>query len=199
LIEPIKRYKFKNGQLHLKTKTSKIIHTAAAIIAGVCMTLYALDVYNPVPVTDSLVIPYTIERRFEEYILASNIKVSRVDAKEIVSAITKWSMEFNIDPKLMLAIARQESNFDKYAISSSGAYGIMQVIPVWHKQKVIDAHKALGNPELFNINTNVYLGARVYADCMKKTKIVTKALECYYGKPNTGYAQQVLGHYKFLS
>jgi soluble lytic murein transglycosylase-like protein len=165
------------------------------------MLLYTLDVYSPqvTLVANSVVVQPTIQDRQEEYILSSNIKVSKEDAKEIVAAITKWAIIFKLDPKLMLAIARQESNFDKYAISSSGAYGIMQVIPVWHKQKVVDANKELGNPELFNINTNIYLGARVLLECSKRFKNTTKVLECYYGKPNTGYAQQVLAHYKNLS
>lgn len=201
MIEPIKRYKFKKGQLHLKMKTSRLMYILVAILLGMYMMFYTLDAYSPrvVILANSIIAPPSEQDKHEDYILSSNIKVSPADAKEIVSAVTRWSQEFKLDPKLMLAIARQESNFDKYAISSSGAYGVMQVIPVWHKQKVVDAHALLGNPELFNINTNIYLGARVLSDCFKRKKDVTKALECYYGKPNTAYAKQVLAHYKILS
>ena len=194
LIEPIKHYRLKKGQLHLKMKISKIIHTLVLFSIGVCIMFYALNAYTP-----GVIFNPVIQNIQEKYILSSNVKVTKAEAKEIVQAITKWSTEFNLDPKLMLAIARQESNFNKYAISSSGAYGIMQVIPVWHKQKVVDANKVLGNPEIFNINTNIYLGARVYSECVKKTKAINKALECYYGKPRTGYAKQVLAYYKILS
>lgn len=200
MIEPIKNYRFKNGQLHLKIKTKFVLHILLGFILGICGTFYTVSYYIPEPVTTvtPVIIQPTIQDRQQEYILQSNPKVTHADAKEIVEAITKWSQEFKIDPKLMLAVARQESNFDKYAISTSGAYGIMQVIPVWHKQKIVDAHSVIGNPELFNINTNVYLGTRVYQECQKKTKVVVKALECYYGKPNTGYAEKVLKHYKVL-
>lgn len=201
MIEPIERYKFKNGQLHLKTKTNIVAYTLIGLFIGMCATFYTLDAHTPhvtfAPTT--VVIQPTVKDKLEEYILASNLKVTKPEAKEIVTAIVKWSNEFKLDPKLMLAIARQESNFNKYAISTSGAYGIMQVIPVWHKQKIVDAHALLGNPELFNINTNVYLGARVFSDCSKRFKSTTKALECYYGKADTGYAKQVLAHYKILS
>ena len=202
MIEPIKRYKFKKGQLHLKMKTSRLIHILVAVVIGICMMFYTLDVYTPNPqisLASSVIVQPTEQEKQEEYILSSNLKVSKADAKEIVAAIHKWAIIFKLDPKLMLAIARQESNFNKYAISTSGAYGIMQVIPVWHKQKVVDAHALLGNPEIFNINTNIYLGGRVLLDCTKKQKTTTKVLECYYGKPNTGYADQVLAHYKILS
>lgn len=202
MIEPIKRYKFKKGQFHLRMRNSTIMHIIVALVIGVCMIFYTLDAYNPeikFAQIESIVTQPTVQDRQEEYILNSNIKVSKEDAKEIVSAIHKWSTEFKLDPKMLLAIARQESNFNKYAISTSGAYGVMQVIPVWHKQKIVDAHDLLGNPEIFNIHTNVYLGARVFADCSKRHKTTTKALECYYGKPDTGYAKQVLAHYKILS
>ncbi len=200
MIEPIKRYKFKNGRFHLKMKFSTCMQILTAVVVGICMLFYTLNAYSPEMVyVDSVVTQPTVQDKHEEYILSSNVKVSKADAKEIVAAITKWSQEFKLDPKLLLAIARQESNFNKYAISTSGAYGVMQVIPVWHKQKIIDAHAALGNPEIFNINTNVYLGARVFSDCIKRHKNVTRSLECYYGKSDTGYAKEVLAHYKILS
>lgn len=131
---------------------------------------------------------------YVNYVAESNPKLSSRATKEIVVAAYKWSSEFGIDPKLLLAIAKVESNFYPHAISSSGAYGIMQVIPLWHKDKIIKARQELGNPEIFNINTNMYLGAMVLRDCVKKTGKVSKALQCYSGQ-TPGYDQKVMAYY----
>ena len=36
-----------------------------------------------------------------------------------------------LDPQLVLAIVQIESNFRKFAVSSAGAHGYMQVMPFW--------------------------------------------------------------------
>lgn len=133
-----------------------------------------------------------------DYVVKSNPKVSNKIAKEIVVASYRWASEFNIDVRLLLAIARVESNFYQHAISPSGAYGLMQVIPVWHKDKIIKARQELGNPEIFNVNTNIYLGAWVLKDCMKRTASKTsKALLCYSGQ-TPGYDSKVMSHYSTI-
>ena len=97
---------------------------------------------------------------------------------------------------MLLAIAKVESNFNVYAISTSGAYGLMQVIPYWHKDKILQARKELGNPELFSINTNIYLGATVLKECIQRVGI-NKSLECYSGR-TPGYTEKVLVAYNNL-
>jgi soluble lytic murein transglycosylase-like protein len=57
-----------------------------------------------------------------------------------------------LDPQLVLGLIQIESNFRKYAVSSSGARGYMQVMPFWVKQ--------IGRPEhnLFHLRTNLRYG-----------------------------------------
>lgn len=133
--------------------------------------------------------------RYEDYIQDSNPNVKGHEAREIALSVIRWGNEFKIDEKLLLAISKVESNFHKHAISPSGAYGLMQVIPVWHKSKVLEAKQRLGNPELFNINTNIYLGARILRDCFTMTPSVNKALLCYAGQ-TPGYDHKVLQEYR---
>jgi len=128
------------------------------------------------------------------FVVKSNPKVSDKAAREIVVAAYKWASEFNLDVKLLLAVAKVESNFYPHAISSSGAYGLMQVIPLWHKEKIIKARDELGNPEIFNVNTNMYLGAMVLRDCIKRSSKTSVALLCYSGK-TPGYDNKVLTQY----
>ncbi|MEK7877946.1 MAG: lytic transglycosylase domain-containing protein [Pseudomonadota bacterium] len=57
-----------------------------------------------------------------------------------------------LDPQLVLGLIQVESNFRKYAVSSAGARGYMQVMPFWVKQ--------IGRPEhnLFHLRTNLRYG-----------------------------------------
>jgi soluble lytic murein transglycosylase-like protein len=66
-----------------------------------------------------------------------------------------------LDPILVLALIKIESNFDPKAVSSAGAIGLTQIIPFWHADKGVTAKSAL-NPE-FSIHAGVkilveYLG-----------------------------------------
>lgn len=70
-----------------------------------------------------------------------------------------------IDPQKMLAIVHVESFFRKYAISSAGARGYMQVMPFW--TNAIGGDRA---HNLFALRTNLRYGAvifRCYLDIEK--------------------------------
>ena len=60
-----------------------------------------------------------------------------------------------LDPQLVLGLIQQESNFRKYAVSSAGARGYMQVMPFWTSQ--------IGSPEhdLFTLRTNLRYGCTI--------------------------------------
>jgi soluble lytic murein transglycosylase-like protein len=60
-----------------------------------------------------------------------------------------------LDPELVLGIIQTESSFNKYAVSSAGARGYMQVMPFWVKD--------LGRPtdDLFHLRTNLRYGCTI--------------------------------------
>lgn len=79
-------------------------------------------------------------------------------------------------PELVLAVIEVESNFDRFAISSAGAMGLMQVMPFWLKE--------IGKPgdNLFDIRTNLRMGCTIlkyYLD--KENGNLTPALARYNG------------------
>ena len=66
-----------------------------------------------------------------------------------------------LDPQLVLGLIQVESGFRKYAVSSAGARGFMQVMPFWVR--------AIGEPHhnLFSLRTNLRYGCvilRYYLD-----------------------------------
>lgn len=183
-------YYYKDGALWLKSKWTPRIKT----VLGVALLVASLTFVNnqPAPNLDN-----SWSHTYVSHVVEANPKVQEREARNIVYAAIKWAAEFNLDPKMLLAIAKVESNYYKYAISSSGAYGLMQIIPVWHKDKILEARKVVGNPEVFDINTNIYLGARVYKECLNKTGNMNKALLCYSGQ-TPGYDKKVIQEYTKL-
>jgi len=81
-----------------------------------------------------------------------------------------------LDPQLVLGLMQVESGFRKYAVSSAGARGYMQVMPFWVK--------LIGRPDdkLFDLRTNLRYGCTIlrhYLDIEKGD--VFRALGRYNG------------------
>ena len=60
-----------------------------------------------------------------------------------------------LDPELVLGLIEVESGFKKYAVSSSGARGYMQVMPFWIKEIGSDEHN------LFHLRINLRYGCTI--------------------------------------
>jgi soluble lytic murein transglycosylase-like protein len=60
-----------------------------------------------------------------------------------------------LDPQLVLGLIQVESGFRKYAVSSAGARGLMQVMPFWVK--------SIGSPDqdLFHLRINLRYGCTI--------------------------------------
>ena len=67
-----------------------------------------------------------------------------------------------VDPQLMLAIVHVESAFRKYAISSAGARGYMQVMPFW-VNAIGDDRSCGGEVNLFQLHTNLRYGTVIFS------------------------------------
>jgi soluble lytic murein transglycosylase-like protein len=97
-----------------------------------------------------------------------------------------------LDPQLVLGLIQHESNFRKYAISSSGARGFMQVMPFWVRQIGDGGH------DLFTLRTNLRYGCtilRYYLDIEQGD--LYRALGRYNGSLGRAeYPNAVLGSMK---
>ncbi|MBN2061943.1 MAG: lytic transglycosylase domain-containing protein [Deltaproteobacteria bacterium] len=66
--------------------------------------------------------------------------------------IDQASERFNIDPNLVKAVIKAESDFDKGALSSKGAQGLMQLMPKTADEMEVD--------DPFNPEENIFGGTR---------------------------------------
>ncbi|MBL8383695.1 MAG: lytic transglycosylase domain-containing protein [Burkholderiales bacterium] len=72
---------------------------------------------------------------------------------EFLKTVHYEATRAGLDPQLVLALITVESGFKKYAISSAGARGYMQVMPFWTR--------LIGNGDvrtLFDMRTNIRMG-----------------------------------------
>ncbi|MDQ8023182.1 MAG: transglycosylase SLT domain-containing protein [Moraxellaceae bacterium] len=80
------------------------------------------------------------------------------DARERVEFLKTVHYEATragLDPQLVLGLIQVESGFKKYAVSSAGARGYMQIMPFWVR--------AIGTPDnnLFHLRTNLRYGCTI--------------------------------------
>jgi soluble lytic murein transglycosylase-like protein len=95
---------------------------------------------------------------------------------DILRHVHQEAVRASLQPELVLALIQVESNFDRFAISSAGARGLMQIMPFWLDE--------IGRPgdNLFHIPTNLRFGCtilRIYLDREKGN--VHRALARYNG------------------
>ena len=75
---------------------------------------------------------------------------------EILRIVHMEATRAELAPELVLAVIDVESNFDRYAISSASALGLMQIMPFWVKEV---GHRDMNL--LFDTGFNVLLGCRI--------------------------------------
>jgi soluble lytic murein transglycosylase-like protein len=111
---------------------------------------------------------------------------------EVLRTVQYEATRARLDPQLVLGIIEVESGFRKYAVSTAGARGYMQVMPFWMK--------LIGSPRdnLFQLRTNLAYGCvilRHYVD-MENGDYV-RALARYNGSLGSAkYPRLVLAAWK---
>lgn len=84
--------------------------------------------------------------------------------------------ELRLPPGLVMAVIDVESRFDRWAVSSAGAVGLMQVMPFWPEQLGMRRH------ELTRIGPNIRMGCAILRHYLTRERNnVAKALARYNG------------------
>ena len=119
------------------------------------------------------------------------------------SQITYYSEQKNLDPDQIAAVMLQESGGNPTAYSTSGAVGLMQVMP---RDGIASSFQCVNGPcfanrpssrELQNPEFNVKYGTGMHAGLVSRHGDVREALRAY-GPMDVGYyyADKVLGIYQ---
>lgn len=82
----------------------------------------------------------------------------------ILKTVHQEATRAGLAPELVLSVIHVESNFDRFAISSAGARGLMQVMPFWLDE--------LDRPDddLFDIRTNIRFGCTILKHYLDREK-----------------------------
>lgn len=94
------------------------------------------------------------------------------------STILRFAQEYMVDSKLVKAVIRTESCFDKSAVSAAGARGLMQLMP--------PTAKSLGVTDSFDPEQNLRGGIRYLSEMMTRyDNNIALALAAYNAGPGT--------------
>lgn len=101
---------------------------------------------NPIEAADWL---SDMSRRLEKRIPSREYRI------DLLRSIHYEATRAGLDPQLVLGLMQVESGFRKYAVSSAGARGYMQVMPFWVK--------VIGRPDdnLFDLRTSLRYGCTI--------------------------------------
>lgn len=133
----------------------------------------------------------------EVWLLDMSTRLSRYlpDASErltLLRLVHREASKAGLKPDMVLALIHAESRFDRFAISSVGAQGLMQVMPFWKAE--------LGRPQdnLTDNATNLRYGCTILSYYLKREKgDIQRALARYNGSlGKTRYPAKVIGFWQ---
>ena len=116
----------------------------------------------------------SIDNNYNIYSSESN----SADIDKIYAAVDKYANSYGVDKNLILAIIKQESNFNPNAVSSAGAKGLMQLMDF--------NSEAYGVKNPFDIDENINAGVKHIKSYLDKYNgNVEMALMAYNAGPGT--------------
>lgn len=108
--------------------------------------------------------------------------------REAYVAAEKWG----IDPLLILAYIKAESNYQANARNKSGASGLMQIIPKWHRDKIV-------RRDIMNYKVNMDVGGQIIHEYLVwHRENFTKAMNMYSGGAGHPYRSKIAAAYREL-
>lgn len=152
-----------------------------------CAGLLSPPAHSELPTSSKNNEKFFSHKERQQWLLLTDLKVSvfvpdRKTREVLLENVYDIATEFQLSPSLVMAIIHTESGFDPYALSHSGAMGLMQVMPFWKMQ--------IGNEDdnLIDLRTNLRYGCTIFRYYLRKerhleqeTHRIQKALARYNG------------------
>ena len=165
------------NRLTIQCLTKALQHGISIILLMLVSTAHAAvqerpDAEDRASLTRAIVSANSFDDRFDAEVWLTDMahRLSRWDeipANErvfILKTVHQEATHAGLTPELVLSVMQVESNFDRYAISSAGARGLMQVMPFWLDE--------LERPDddLFDIRTNIRFGCTILKHYLVREK-----------------------------
>ena len=160
----------------------------------------------PVPFGESILEPATVaagaiephieaalerEQRALTEFIAKRYRVSDAAVASYVAAAYRAGEQYSVDPLLILAVMAVESRYNPVAESTLGAKGLMQIMPKYHLEKVMDRG---GAEALLEPDVNIEIGTQILREYQRRFHDTETALQMYAGafdEPTSQYAGKV--------
>jgi len=98
--------------------------------------------------------------------------------------ISEYSQKYNLDPKFVASVINTESGFNKNAVSSSGAVGLMQIMPNTAEYIADLLNEDFSEDKLFEAETNIKYGC-YYLNYLNNKFSDEKVVLCAYNAGET--------------
>ena len=197
------------SRLYSLTKATLALFGLAAAVAVILLPSERYLIRNTLPALGSAeaadeasgaggtadsALPETIQEREQQALaefIAKRWRIAETAATSFVSIAYRAGKRYSVDPVLILSVVAIESRFNPVAESVVGAKGLMQIIPKYHLDKLLDhgGEEALLDPEV-----NIHVGAQILHEYYRRLGDQEAALQRYAGafdEPTSRYAAKV--------
>jgi len=137
-------------------------------------TLNPKALINPFHIKTRTVSVYHLVRHV---VLVSGVAFRTIPHELIDEKAENYSSKYGVDPKLVKIVIDVESEYNKFAISRTGAMGLMQLMPITFKD--------MGGKDPFDIDTNLEAGIKYLSIQLRRFNNTELALSAYNAGPYT--------------
>ena len=198
------------SRLYSLTKATLALFGLAAVVAVVLLPSERYLIRNTLPALGSAeaaddaspgngatadsALAETVQEREQQALaefIAKRWRIAETAATSFVSIAYRAGKRYSVDPVLILSVVAIESRFNPVAESVVGAKGLMQIIPKYHLDKLLNhgGEEALLDPEV-----NIHVGAQILREYYRRLGDQEAALQRYAGafdEPTSRYAAKV--------
>ncbi len=153
-----------------------------------------------------MIIPLSSHRFFEHSIIASEPRPLPGTAEPAIpgglhtddyASVRKFSGLYDVDYRLVLAIAKHESHFNRSALSSRGALGLLQIMPATGRELVAELNLSDLNHPAQHLRAGIYYFSKLSElfSAAEPGSRLSLALAAYNAGPSRIYDAQELAAY----